>query len=61
MTLWAFRDWLPRTTTLTALAGAASCVLYFATPTLMYALAPLPLGYFLLSLGGGRRIWLGSG
>ncbi len=60
MTLWAFRDSLPRTATLTTLAGAASFVLCFAPPTLMYALAPLPLGYFLLSLGGSRRIRLGS-
>jgi peptidoglycan/LPS O-acetylase OafA/YrhL len=60
MTLWAFRDSLPRTSTLTAVAGAVSCALYFATPTFMYALAPLPLGYFVLSLGGGRRIRLGS-
>ena len=60
MMLWAFRDSLPRTTTLTALAGATSCVLYFTTPTLMYALAPLPLGYFLLSVGGSRRIRIGS-
>jgi len=61
MTLWAFRDSLPRTTTLIVLAGAVSCALYFfAAPTLMYALTPLPLGYFLLSLGGSRRIRLGS-
>ena len=26
----------------------------------MYALAPLPLGYFLLSVGGSRRILIGS-
>jgi len=60
MALWAFRGSLPRTTLLTALAGAVSCVLFFATPALMYALAPLPLGYFLLSLGGSRRIRIGS-
>ena len=61
MTLWAFRESLPRTTTLTVLAGAVSCILYFfAPPTLMYALAPLPLGYLLLSLGASSRIRLGS-
>jgi peptidoglycan/LPS O-acetylase OafA/YrhL len=60
MMLWAFRDSLPRTATLTTLAGAASLVLYFSSPAVMYALAPLPLGYFLLSLGASRRIRLGS-
>ncbi len=60
MTLWAFRDSLPRTPTLTILAGVTSCALYLAPPTLMYALAPLPLGYLLLSLGGSRRVRLGS-
>jgi peptidoglycan/LPS O-acetylase OafA/YrhL len=60
MTLWAFRDSLPRTARLTVVCASATCFLYFLTPALMYALAPLPLGYLLLALGGSRRVRLGS-
>ncbi|CUR56003.1 membrane hypothetical protein [metagenome] len=60
MALWAFRDTLPRNATITGMCGALSVVLYFQAPTLMYALAPLPLGYFLLSVGGSKRVLLGS-
>ena len=44
MTLWAFRDSLPRTATLTTLAGAASLVLLLRESRVDVRIGPLAAG-----------------